>query len=52
MYLIEINEWRLFEKSVKILQTKFFQLLMVLYSIFYIFIMIGIRIWGGKINSR
>jgi hypothetical protein len=51
-FLNELEQWRFFSKAVKIMRGPFFNLAFTLYSLFYLYTIIGIEIFGGAIDSE
>ena len=50
-FLSELEQWRFFMKAVKVMRGPFFNLGFTLYSLFYLYVLIGMEIFGGKISS-
>lgn len=50
IYLDEIKTFRIIVESIKSLLSPFWSILTVLFSIFYIFSLAGMWIWGGRVN--
>jgi hypothetical protein len=50
--LQELEQWKFFMKAVKVMRGPFLNLCFTLYSLFFVYALIGIDIFGGKINSE
>lgn len=51
-FLTEIEQWNFFTQAIKVLRGPFFNLAFTLYSLYWLYVLIGIEIFGGKINSN
>jgi len=51
-FLAELEQWKFFMKAVKVMRGPFLNLCFTLYSLFFLYSLIGIEIFGGKINSK
>ena len=51
-FLHELEQWQFFMKAVKVMRGPFLNLCLTLYSLYFIYSLIGIEIFGGKINSQ
>lgn len=50
VYLDEIKTFRIIMETLKSLMSPFWSVLCVMYSIFYIYALLGITFWGGKVD--
>jgi hypothetical protein len=50
VYLDEIKTFRIIMETFKSLLNPFFSIIVVLYTIFYVYALIGIMIFGGKVH--
>jgi len=50
--LKELEQWNYFVKALGIMSGPLFHLFFLLYSLFYVYCLIGIELYGGKINSK
>jgi len=46
------DQWASFVKAIMIGKRPFFELLTLLYSLFHLFCLIGVEIYGGKVNQK
>ena len=51
-FLNELEQWTFFMKALKVMKGPFANLVSALYSLYFLYIIIGIEIFGGKINSE
>ena len=51
-FLNELEQWQFFMKAFKIMRGPFFNLCFTLYSLYFMYSLIGMQIYGGKINSQ
>lgn len=50
-FLNELEQWTFFTKALKVMRGPFANLVSALYSLYFLYIIIGIEIFGGKINT-
>ena len=48
----ELETWQFFTKTLGVLKGPFFNLCLTLYSLYYFYCLLGINIYGGKINDK
>ena len=51
-YLSELEQWQFFTRTLKVLKSPFFNLCFTLYSLYFFYCLVGMRIYGGKINME
>jgi hypothetical protein len=51
-FLAELQQWEFFLKAIKVMRGPFFNLTFTLYSLYFLYSLIGQEIFGGKINSE
>lgn len=51
-FLNEVEQWRFFSNTMKVMRGPFFNLAFTLYSLYFFYVLIGIEIYGGKINTE
>lgn len=51
-FLDELEQWEFFVRSIKVMQGPFFNLCFSVYSVFYFYTLIGMEVFGGKINCQ
>ena len=51
-FLNELEQWQFFMKAFKVMRGPFFNLCFTLYSLYFMYTLIGMQIYGGKINSE
>lgn len=52
IFLYELDQWKFFMKAIKIMRIPFLNLVFTLYSLLWIFSVIGIEVYGGLISSE
>lgn len=50
--LQEFEQWRFFIDALRIIKKKFFTIIFTLYSVFILYIMLGVNLFGGLINQK
>ena len=50
--LQEFEQWRFFIDALRIIKIKFFTIIFTLYSVFILYIMLGVNLFGGLINQK
>lgn len=50
-FLSELEQWRFFVRTLKVLKGPFFNLTFTLYSLYFFYIILGMHIYGGKITT-
>ena len=50
-FLEELEQWKFFVKAIKVMQGPFFNLIFTLYSLYMFYTLVGMELFGGKINS-
>ena len=50
--LQEFEQWRFFVDALATIKNKFFTIIFTLYSVFVLYIMIGVNLFGGLINQK
>lgn len=51
-FLEELEQFRFFIKAFNIMKGPFLNLCLTLYSFYFIYVVIGVEIYGGKINGK
>ena len=51
-FLNELEQWQFFMKAFKVMRGPFFNLCFTLYSLYFMYSLIGMQIFGGKISSK
>lgn len=51
-FLSELEQWTFFMKAIKVMRGPFFNLVFTLYSLYFVYTLIGMELFGGKINSE
>ena len=51
-FLSELEQWKFFTRTLKVLRGPFFNLTFTLYSLYFFYTMLGIHIYGGKITAE
>lgn len=51
-FLDELEQWEFFVRSIKVMQGPFFNLCLSVYSVFFFYTLIGMDLFGGKINCQ
>lgn len=51
-FLSELEQWQFFMKAIKVMRGPFFNLVFTLYSLYFVYTLIGMELFGGKINSE
>ena len=51
-FLQELEQWQFFMKAVKVMRGPFSNLCFTLYSLYFFYTLIGMEIYGGKINTK
>lgn len=50
-FLNELETWKFFVRTLRVLKGPFFNLCLTLYSLYFFYSLLGIHIYGGKINA-
>lgn len=51
-FLTELQQWDFFARAVNVMKGPFFNLVLCLFSVYYLWTLIGIEIYGGKIDTK
>lgn len=51
-FLYELEQWNFFARAVNVMKGPFFNLVFCLFSVYYLWTLIGIEIYGGKIDTQ
>ena len=51
-FLNELEQWKFFTRTLKVLKGPFFNLTFTLYSLYFFYTLLGQHIYGGKITTR
>jgi hypothetical protein len=49
-FLNELEQWQFFMRTLNVLKGPFFNLCFTLYSLYFCYTIVGIHIYGGKVN--